>query len=186
MVELVSKDRLVQSCLYVHNSHHVAVGITSRQSNLAAMSPAPYPKYDVRKVIHSIKNPSPDLVHVFAHRASRCLGSTTENSFSAVVSAARGGYEGIEIDIRLTKDKQVVVFHDAGMGRLTDVKPPAGDTYHNPFTGKGFSPLVKDTNWFGEMEHLHLRDDSGNVTQVIMSYRSDYRSTEHPILLDEL
>ncbi|KAL1407894.1 hypothetical protein Q8F55_007330 [Vanrija albida] len=138
------------------------------------MPPAPYPAYDVRKVIHSIKNPSPDLVHVFAHRASRCLGSTTENSFSAVAAAARGGYEGIEIDIRLTKDKQVVVFHDAGMGRLTDVKPPAGESYHNPFTGKGYSPLVKDTNWFGEMEHLHLRDDSGNVT------------SEHPILLKEL
>ncbi|KAL1410693.1 hypothetical protein Q8F55_001635 [Vanrija albida] len=137
------------------------------------MSPA-YPAYDVRKVIHSIKNPSPDLVHVFAHRALRCLGSTTENSLSAVASAARGGYEGIEIDIRLTKDKQVVVFHDAGMGRLTNVEPPAGESYHNPFTGQGYSPLVKDTDWFGDMEKLYLRDDSGNVT------------SEHPILLKEL
>lgn len=130
-----------------------------------------YPNYDVRKIIHSLKYPSDDLVNVFAHRALRCLGGTTENSFSAVAAAARAGYEAIEIDIRLTKDNQVVVFHDEGLGRLTDVEPPPGESYHNPFTGIGFSPLVKDVTWFGEMENLHLRDDSGNVRQVVLLKR---------------
>lgn len=131
---------------------------------MSSTSKSLYPKYDVRKIIHALKNPSDDLVNIFAHRALRCLGSTTENSFSAVAAAARAGYEAIEIDIRLTKDSQVVVLHDEGLGRLTDVKPPSSESYYNPFTGKGYSPLVKHVNWYGELEHLHLRDDSGNVT----------------------
>lgn len=127
-------------------------------------STSPYPDYDIHKVIQAVRNPTPDLVNVFAHRGVRLLGGTTENSLTAIAAAARAGYEGIEIDLRLTKDKRVVVFHDAGLGRLTDVKLPKGETYYNPFTGKGYSPLVKETKWVGEMEHLHLRDDSGGVT----------------------
>lgn len=95
-------------------------------------STSPYPDYDIHKVIQAVRNPTPDLVNVFAHRGVRLLGGTTENSLTAIAAAARAGYEGIEIDLRLTKDKRVVVFHDAGLGRLTDVKLPKGETYSTP------------------------------------------------------
>ncbi|KAL1404869.1 hypothetical protein Q8F55_008480 [Vanrija albida] len=132
-----------------------------------------YPAYDVRKIIHAARNPTHDLVMVYAHRGARALGRSTENSFASVAAAARAGYEGIEIDLRLTRDKQVVVWHDQGLGRNSDVAVPAGEKQYNPFTGEGWSPLVKDTTW-AEMEKLHLRDESGFVTD------------ERPILLGEL
>ncbi len=43
-----------------------------------------------------------------------------ENSLSAFELAARNGY-GIELDVRLSKDKQVVVFHDDTLKRMCGV-----------------------------------------------------------------
>ena len=124
----------------------------------------PFPDYDVRSIIRSLRCPSDDLVNVFCHRGLCLLNGSTENSLRAIAAAARAGWEGAEIDIRLTRDRQVVVFHDDGLGRLTDVSPPGGQQHYNPFTGRGHSPPVKETPWKGVMEHLRLRDDNGNVT----------------------
>ena len=40
-----------------------------------------------------------------------------ENSVAAVTAAARMGYEGIECDVRLTKDNRMVILHDATLNR---------------------------------------------------------------------
>ena len=123
-----------------------------------------YPQYDVRKIIKAFKYPTTDLVNVYAHRGHRLRLGATENSLSAVAGAALAGYEGIEIDVRLSKDGQVVILHDEGLGRISDIKRPSGQDEHNPFTGKGYSPLVKETNWFGVMEDLRIKDVNGNQT----------------------
>lgn len=144
----------------------------------------PYPNYDVHKIIHAARNPTPDLIMVYAHRGARALGRTTENSFASVAAAAKAGYEGMEIDLRLTKDKQVVVWHDQGLGRNSDIAVPDGEQQYNPFTGKGYSPLVRDTSWFGEMEHLHLRDESGYPTLVDISRKLQLTAQDgapHPV-----
>lgn len=102
------------------------------------MSPIPYPQYDVRKIIEALKKPSQNLVNVFAHRGMRLLNASTENSYSSVTSGARAGCEGIEIDARLTTDKQAIVLHEnEGLGRITNIRPPTGESYYNPFTGVG-------------------------------------------------
>ena len=123
-----------------------------------------YPQYDVRKIVETLKHPKPDLINIFAHRGLRLLKGTTENSLSAVDFAAKEGYEGIEIDIRLTKDGEVVVLHDSGLGRVTNIQPPVGEEHYNPFMGKGYNPLVCETAWHGVMEHFKLRDHNGDVT----------------------
>ena len=38
-----------------------------------------------------------------------------ENSVAAVAEAKRRGYEGIELDVRKTKDGVMVVFHDKAL-----------------------------------------------------------------------
>lgn len=61
-------------------------------------------------------------IHVFAHRGcwSKAADGTfivPENSVAAVKEAARRGYEGIECDVRLTKDGKMVILHDRSLNR---------------------------------------------------------------------
>ena len=53
----------------------------------------------------------------YAHRGIHGEGAA-ENSLTAFRLAAEGGY-GIELDVRLTRDGEVVVFHDATVDRVT-------------------------------------------------------------------
>lgn len=55
------------------------------------------------------------------------------------------------------------MIHDAGIGRETDVGEYTGQTAYNPYTGEGYNPAVKQTNYTGFMDHLHLRDEGGRV-----------------------
>jgi hypothetical protein len=71
--------------------------------------------------------------------------------------------ECIETDIHLSLDGQLPMIHDKGLGRSTDVGEYTGAAAYNPYTGQGYNPAVKDSNFTGFMEYLHLRDDAGRV-----------------------
>jgi len=60
-----------------------------------------------------------------------------ENSMAAFALASEKGY-GVELDVRLTKDEQVVVFHDDNLGRVC-----------------GLDQLVKDLT-YSELLNLRL------------------------------
>lgn len=62
----------------------------------------------------------------YAHRGLHD-GVAPENTLAAFENAAENGY-GIELDVRLSKDGQVMVFHDETLGRLTD-KQGSIDSY---------------------------------------------------------
>ena len=53
----------------------------------------------------------------FAHRGLHSGAATPENSLSAFAAAVDFG-AGIECDLRLTADRQIVVFHDADTSRM--------------------------------------------------------------------
>ena len=60
------------------------------------------------------------LVEIFAH-----LGVQTnvpENTFAALQNAIALGIEGIEVDVRQTKDNQLILMHDETIDRTTDGK----------------------------------------------------------------
>ena len=58
----------------------------------------------------------------FAHRGLHSRDKTVpENSLEAFRLAARAGY-GIELDVRLSRDGQVVVFHDDTLARVCGVQ----------------------------------------------------------------
>ena len=57
---------------------------------------------------------------IIAHRGASALAP--ENTFAAFRRALADGAEGVELDVRLAKDGEVVVFHDATLGRLTTRK----------------------------------------------------------------
>ena len=68
-----------------------------------------------------VTNP-PDTELISCDYAHRGLWNSryAENSLSAFENAARNGY-GIELDIQLTKDKRIVVFHDDDLKRMCGV-----------------------------------------------------------------
>lgn len=55
-----------------------------------------------------------------AHRGLWASGGAPENSLAAFSAACGRGF-GIELDVRLTADGGVVVFHDGGLRRMTGV-----------------------------------------------------------------
>ena len=50
-----------------------------------------------------------------------------ENTIAAFEKAVELGLDGVELDVYLTRDKKVVVFHDEDIERLTGVKGSIGD-----------------------------------------------------------
>ncbi len=57
---------------------------------------------------------------IVAHRGSS--GTAPENTMAAFRQAIRYGADAIELDVRLTRDEELVVFHDAHLSRTTDGK----------------------------------------------------------------
>jgi glycerophosphoryl diester phosphodiesterase len=65
-----------------------------------------------------------DRLTVFAHRGG--AGLAPENTRGAFRQAAALGVDGCELDVRLSKDDEVVVIHDATLDRTTDADGPVG------------------------------------------------------------
>jgi glycerophosphoryl diester phosphodiesterase len=57
---------------------------------------------------------------VFAHRGGAALGP--ENTFAAFDQAMAAGADGLELDVRLSRDGVAVVCHDATLERTTDLQ----------------------------------------------------------------
>jgi len=84
-----------------------------------------------------------------AHRGLHKSFSTPENSYKAFKNAISKNY-AIELDVRITKDKQVVVFHDKNLLRVCGVKKKiVNQDYQNLknyflYNSKQTIPLFKD------------------------------------------
>ena len=61
----------------------------------------------------------------FAHRGLH-NDTVAENSLSAFDAACKAGF-AIELDVRLSKDGELVVFHDDTLDRMTDESGPVRD-----------------------------------------------------------
>ncbi|SMO48976.1 glycerophosphodiester phosphodiesterase [Melghirimyces algeriensis] len=81
-------------------------------------------------------------VQVFAHRGYSAVAP--ENTMAAFQRAAEAGADGLELDVHLTKDREVVVIHDYTLKRTTD-----GKGWVKDFTWKELRRLDAGS-WFGE------------------------------------
>lgn len=63
-----------------------------------------------------------DRLTVFAHRGGAALAP--ENTAAAFAQAVALGVDGCELDVRLSRDGEVVVIHDATLERTTDASGP--------------------------------------------------------------
>lgn len=58
------------------------------------------------------------MTEVFAHRGSS--GTHPENTMAAFIEAERVGADGLEFDIQMTRDSELVVIHDERVDRTTN------------------------------------------------------------------
>ncbi|HSJ37208.1 MAG TPA: glycerophosphodiester phosphodiesterase [Planococcus sp. (in: firmicutes)] len=87
----------------------VAVGAAAWAGSKALATAQPRPQ----KVALEYERPM-----ILAHRGGSALAP--ENSMAAFKKAASFGVDGFEIDIRLTSDEELIVFHDEFVDRTTD------------------------------------------------------------------
>lgn len=64
-------------------------------------------------------------IPIFAHRGAS--GYALENTFKAFEKARKLGADGVEIDIQLTKDDELIVYHDLDLFRLTRKRKKIND-----------------------------------------------------------
>ena len=75
----------------------------------------------------SVQQKAPFAGRYFAHRGLHVEdGTAPENSLPAFRRAAEAGY-GIELDVHITKDDQIVVFHDDDLQRMCGVNAKTED-----------------------------------------------------------
>lgn len=60
------------------------------------------------------------MTKIFAHRGAS--GYAPENTLEAFALAMDIGADGIELDVQMTKDGEVVVIHDETINRVSDGK----------------------------------------------------------------
>ncbi len=74
------------------------------------------------------------MTYIYAHRGSS--STHPENTLEAFIAAKQAGADGIELDVHLTKDGEVVVIHDVTVDRTTN-----GSGFVEDYTLKQLSKL---------------------------------------------
>jgi glycerophosphoryl diester phosphodiesterase len=112
-----------------------------------------------------------NLPLIIAHRGASALAP--ENTLAAFQKAIDDGAEGLEFDVRLSKDDAVVVFHDATLGRLTAKK--------NLVSSLTAAELQKIDvgSWFKERKANHSNDDFSGETiptlKALLNFLKDFK-----------
>ncbi len=78
------------------------------------------PDLETRPTTWDIEAGSLPLPLVIAHRGDS--SAAPENTLSAFSSALSSGADGVELDVRLTRDEQLIVFHDRLLNRTSNGK----------------------------------------------------------------
>ena len=114
------------------------------------------------------------ISHYIAHRGLFDSNlSIPENSIPAFKRAVEHGF-GIELDVRLTKDRQLVVFHDATLLRMCGVNKKVADlTYEELSDGYNASMRPsKSTNITGQYTY-NMTEDYKKTNETNLKYYYD-------------
>ena len=63
-------------------------------------------------------------MEIIGHRGQVLAGGPSENTLAAVTAAHVEGADGVEMDVRLTRDGVAVCRHDADLSRLAGIATP--------------------------------------------------------------
>ncbi|MYL24589.1 glycerophosphodiester phosphodiesterase family protein [Vreelandella massiliensis] len=142
----IAVNAMLSACLYMqlaHRSAHASPPQASHPGRLAWMAELGvllFAGLQAWWILNSFE--LSDDIEIIAHRGSSMVAP--ENTMAAIDQAVIDGADAIEIDVRLTADKHVMLYHDRTMARL------AGDP-------REFGDLTRDElarfdvgSWFGD------------------------------------
>lgn len=134
-------------------------------------------------------------MHLIAHRGLTSK-DIKENTLEAFKNAINNGYEGIELDIRKTKDNKIVVIHDKYINRTSNGSGNINKLLYKELLKYNFGskkkyskiPLLKDivkninnTNIFIELKEKINKDELDNILKqndtnkyYLMSFNKEY------------
>ena len=124
----------------------------------------------------------PSSLYNIAHRGARSLAP--ENTMAAIEKAWQIGAHGVEVDVSVSVDGELILFHDDLLTRTTDVDEKFPDRVDQPittFTLKELRSLDAGT-WFIEADPLGEVSE-GNVS---LSEQSAMKGIQIPLLEDVL
>lgn len=127
------------------------------------------------------------MTKIFAHRGS--AGTHPENTMAAFNEAFKVGADGIELDVQLTKDNQLVVIHDATVDRTTNGKGKVRDfnlqELQKLSAGAWFSSKYKHEKIPTLTEVLEWMADKDLLLNIELKYpTSDLNHFEEKVLQD--
>lgn len=124
-------------------------------------------------------------IQIFAHRGSK--GTHPENTMTAFIEAERVGADGIELDVHLSSDGEVVVIHDETLDRTTTMtgyvqdytakelkQADAGFYFSERFYGQQIPLLREVFEWV-----------KGNQLLINVEYKTDeiaYKGIEQKVI----
>ena len=123
-------------------------------------------------------------IYILGHRGAS--GTAPENTESAFKKALQGGADGVELDVHLTKDKELVVIHDERVDRTTN-----GTGYVKDLTlreikkldaGSYFSPQFAGERILTLEEALALTRSSRLINIEIKNIIIKYRDIEKEVI----
>lgn len=133
---------------------------------------------------------------VFAHRGSKC--NRPENTISAFHEALRVGADGVELDVHLTADNELVVIHDEKIDRTTNGKGlvqrltlaqlkryDAGAWFGTEFTGERIPTLLEvlsllTENFFTGVLNIEIKTDKHQYPNIEMLLSELMTQTDWP------
>lgn len=112
----------------------------------------------------SVPKYTDDVIMITAHRGM--AAGVPENSLAAIRQSIRDGVEIIEIDVRRTKDNQLIIMHDQTVDRTT--------------TGSG---MVEEMTW-EEMKDFRLLHDGVPTKEPILTFEEALRAGNGKVIFD--
>ena len=131
------------------------------------------------QALDGLKHHEQDKVIVIPHRGVWGAQGIPETSLIAVTEAYNQGYMFCEVDLIMTKDRKLLLFHDQQVDRATD----APSTFTNDGGGDDHGNFVRSMNYdtptlntvpdkngqlyhsFPALKNLHYTDRQGHVTE---------------------
>lgn len=169
---------ITASLFAILSSHSAWAGCTGAEQRLA-------------EILNVAK--TPDTL-VLAHRGywgnHAGTPSLPENSLGSIDTANSSCMDGIELDVKMSRDGVPILMHDFNLGRTTTIYKIVGGQKFDPMTGRGVNPRVADVD-MQVIDRLVLltsdrRQESGfvvpRITQVLDAWRT--RGMKTPLIFD--
>ena len=111
-------------------------------------------------------------MRIYAHRGAS--GEFAEGSQAAYLAAIEQGADGFECDVRLTKDKQIICYHDKDAKRLSNLDLKIADTNYeqlkkaiNPFKLEELLDLAINSKKDLVIESKHPVPTGGEIERAV-------------------